>query len=146
MLSTYLTPHFQLGEFVRSGTATRLGIDNMPGAEAIASLRALCVNVLEPLRQRYGRIIITSGYRCPRLNKAVGGAQQSQHMRGEAADIYIASSEKMQKYATFIADNTNFDQLIIEKRRGCRGAERRWLHVSYTSLRANRHEVLTCKK
>ena len=94
----YLSPHFTVGEFFRSGTAIRLGIVNEPDAhpeegltneEVVENLRALCTEVLEPLRRRVGRVIITSGYRCQKLNKAVGGVWNSQHLRGEAADIYV---------------------------------------------------------
>ena len=81
-LDEHLSPHFTVGEFFRSGTAIRLGIDNNPDAhpgegistaEGVENLRALCTEVLEPLRRRVGRVIVTSGYRCQELNKAVGG-------------------------------------------------------------------------
>lgn len=137
-----LSEHFTLWEMTRSGAAIRHGIDNTPDAEAIESLRALCLTVLEPLRRRYGRIIITSGYRCQRLNRVVGGQRNSQHLLGEAADIHITSPEMAQRYASFIIRYTDFDQLIYEP--AVRGGRRHphWLHVSHTTRRYNRHQVI----
>ena len=134
-----LSKHFTLWEMMRSGTAVRMNIKNVPDEQEKAALRQLCEHVLEPLRCRYGAIIITSGYRCLRLNRAVGGVPTSQHMRGEAADIFIPNLEIGRKYFDFIKNNTTFDQLIWEPR----GADvPRWLHVSYTTRRPNRMQVL----
>ena len=134
-----LSKHFTLWEMMRSGTAVRLNIKNVPDEQEKEALRQLCQHVLEPLRCRYGAIIITSGYRCLRLNRAVGGVPTSQHMRGEAADIFIPNLEIGRKYFDFIKNNTTFDQLIWEPR----GADvPRWLHVSYTTRRPNRMQVL----
>lgn len=134
-----LSKHFTLWEMMRSGTAVRMNIKNVPDEQEKAALRQLCEHVLEPLRCRYGAITITSGYRCLRLNRAVGGVPTSQHMRGEAADIFIPNLEIGRKYFDFIKNNTTFDQLIWEPR----GADvPRWLHVSYTTRRPNRMQVL----
>lgn len=134
-----LSKHFTLWEMMRSGTAVRMNITNVPDEQEKAALRQLCQHVLEPLRCRYGAITITSGYRCLRLNRAVGGVPTSQHMRGEAADIFIPNLEIGRKYFDFIKNNTTFDQLIWEPR----GADvPRWLHVSYTTRRPNRMQVL----
>ena len=88
-LQMLLSDNFTLAEFVRSATAERHRISNLPRWEHVLALRNLCQNVLQPLRNRFGRIIINSGYRCERLNELVHGVGNSQHMRGEAADIYI---------------------------------------------------------
>lgn len=134
-----LSPHFTLWELTRSGTAIRHGLDNRPPAEAVGRLRALCLAVLEPLRGRVGRVLVTSGYRSRELNQRVGGAIGSQHCLGEAADLYVSSTEQARKYADLIAALTDFDQLILEPR----GARRkRWVHVSHTRRRHNRHERL----
>lgn len=134
-----LSKHFTLWEMMRSGTAVRMNIKNVPDEQEKEALRQLCQHVLEPLRCRYGAITITSGYRCLRLNRAVGGVPTSQHMRGEAADIFIPNLETGRKYFDFIKNNTTFDQLIWEPR----GADvPRWLHVSYTTRRPNRMQVL----
>ena len=138
-----LSTHFTLGEFLRSGTAIKYGIDNTPqNAMVIVRLMMLCEQVLEPLRLHCGIITITSGYRCPQLNLAVHGVPASQHTLGEAADIFIPNEETLQKYTRFIQEQCHFDQLILEPRGASPGAHR-WLHVSYTMRRSNRHQVLT---
>lgn len=171
-----LTDHFQLSEFTRSGTANRYGInnslnpDNPQQAEIIANLKALCENVLEPLRQHLNRpVIISSGYRCPQLNNhpEVRGATKSQHMKGEAADLRIPSLSEGRKWMEWIIDHTSFDQCIMEhssKPRGvsssleqsrgaaesrrsqhCKnkdGSTSHWIHVSY-SRKHNRQYVIS---
>ena len=93
-----LSPHFALGEFLRSGTAIKYGIDNTPQhAIVISRLMLLCECILEPLRQHCGVVVITSGYRCPQLNLAVHGVPGSQHTLGEAADIFISNKEQLEK-------------------------------------------------
>ena len=85
-----ITQHFTLEELTASATARSRGIKNEPDRQAIINLTALCVAVLEPLRQWWGREVkIGSGYRCTKLNDAVGGVRNSQHMYGEAMDIRI---------------------------------------------------------
>ena len=123
-----LSKNFTLQEFIRSNTAERMGIDNVPKDEAvIENMRALCLEVLQPLRDYVGAPIhINSGYRCKALNEAVGGVKNSQHCVGEAADIRIASLEQGREWATWIEDNCRFDQMLLERNKG--GAV--WLHVS----------------
>ena len=83
-----LTKHFSIEEFERSERAKRLGIDNTVPKALRPNIQALCENVLEPVRQHFGvPIYISSGYRCPRLNKVVNGVTTSQHQTGQAADI-----------------------------------------------------------
>lgn len=122
-----LTPHFSLHEFTASATARRLGIDNTPQEDHIAALRYLCEQLLEPLRNHVGHpIVINSGFRSPRLNAAVGGVKNSQHLRGEAADIRLDSRRQGEEYIDYIRQHLKFDQLILEHT--SRGAF--WLHVS----------------
>lgn len=137
-----LSEHFTLDEMLRSGTAIAYNIKNVPTERDIDNLRSLCRTVLEPLRRRYGRIIITSGFRSRALNRRVGGARNSQHLRGEAADIYVASAEKAHKYAQFIIQHTDFDQLIYEPAVAGGHTKPHWLHVSHTTRRYNRHQVI----
>lgn len=94
-----LTDHFSLSEFTRSSTADRLHINNtidlsVPSGQSVfKNLKNLCEQVLEPLREHFGiPVVICSGYRCPQLNKAVGGVPNSQHLKGEAADIVLPHS------------------------------------------------------
>lgn len=139
---TMLSEHFSLEEMIASGTAIRLHIANNPTAEAVDNLRRLCVNVLEPVRRRFGVTRITSGYRSPELNAAVGGEATSQHLRGEAADIHISNHEAGRKVFEYIRSNLEFDQLLFENRmsNGCC-----WLHVSYTTRRANRRQAMNMR-
>ena len=118
--------HFTIKELVRSDTATRLGINNMPPASAVKALNALVDNVLDPLRDAWGGPIhVNSGYRCPRLNRIVGGTPSSQHQRGEAADINVGSPARNRRLLALIKRlDLPVDQCIDEK--GCR-----WIHVSH---------------
>lgn len=134
-----LSRHFRLSEFTRSATAIRYGIDNQPDVESIEALQSLCINVLEPLRMRFGVIRITSGYRCLQLNERVGGSRTSQHLLGEAADIHVGSLEVARKYLDFIRENLDFDQMLLEMKAG----RVHCLHVSYTAERVNRRMVRT---
>ena len=135
----WLSPHFRLSEFTRSGAALRLRLENKPTPEAIDNLRLLCQHVLEPLRRRFGVIRVTSGYRSPALNKAVGGATHSQHLTGQAADIHAGGRESLHRMEQYAAEHLPFDQIIEEHRRRD-GA--RWLHISYNA-KGNRREQLT---
>lgn len=127
-----LSPNFTLSELERSQTALRLGIDNLAPKEAVERLAALCVQVLQPIRDHFGPVHISSGYRGPALNARIGGSRRSQHMRGEAADIVIAGVTPIE-VCRWIEDSAiEFDQLIYEGE---------WTHVSYAAQR--RRQVLT---
>lgn len=116
--------HFTLGELTRSATARRLGIDNTPTRQATANLKQLVANILDPLREAYGApIYVNSGYRCPVLNRAVGGSASSQHLTGEAADI-TAGSKAGNRRLYELLRNLPVDQAINEHNFA-------WLHVSY---------------
>lgn len=126
-----------MGEFFRSGTAIRLGIDNNPDAhpgegistaEVVENLRALCTEVLEPLRRRVGRVIVTSGYRCKELNKAVGGVWNSQHLKGEAADIFVPDTATAMRYGHILERHSAVQQLLLEPM-GIQ--QKRWIHVGF---------------
>ena len=136
-LDEHLSPHFTVGEFFRSGTAIRLGIDNNPDAhpgqgistaEVMENLRALCTEVLEPLRRRVGRVIVTSGYRCQELNKAVGGVWNSQHLKGEAADIFVPDTATAMRYGHILERHSAVQQLLLEPM-GIQ--QKRWIHVGF---------------
>lgn len=133
-----LTDHFTLAELTRSDTADRKHIDNTPTVEVVANLRALCRNVLEPARVSFGApIYVTSGYRCPALNAAVGGKPTSQHLRGEAADLQVQGVRNLKRLYKVIKSHGIFDQLLYETNRT--GAK--WIHVSYTSY-GNRRQAI----
>ena len=123
-----LSKNFTLRELIRSNTAERMGIDNVPKDEkVIENLRNLCFEVLQPLRDYVGAPVhINSGYRSPELNRAVGGVKNSEHCRGEACDIRIASPKQGREWAAWIEDNCRFDQMLLERNKN--GGV--WLHVS----------------
>lgn len=127
--------HFTLKELSHSDTAMARGIDNYPTSEAISNLTKLVDNVLDPLREKYGKPIrVSSGYRCPALNRSVNGATSSQHRLGEAADITVGSKEGNRELYEIIRKELPFDQLIDEK-----GFS--WVHVSFRKG-ANRKQTL----
>ena len=128
---------FTLKEFVKSNTAARLGINNNPSEDVKKNIELLVEKILDPLREKFGKpIIVTSGYRCKELNKAVGGAAKSQHMSGEAADIRTVEDSKSANKELFnliIELGLPFDQLINEH-------DYDWVHVSYG--KRNRRMIL----
>lgn len=127
--------YFTLNELTRSDTATKNKIDNTPTAEAVKNLTVLVDNVLDPLREMYGKpIYISSGYRCPALNKAVGGVPGSQHKTGQAADINQRSREENARIFKLVEENLDFDQLLWEN-----GGQ--WVHVSFRADGKNRRQV-----
>jgi len=135
-----LSPHFTLEELTKSQTGERRGIDNVPGAAALDSLKVLCERVLEPVREHFGPVHINSGYRGPELNKAVGGAGTSQHCLGQAADIEVPGVANGD-LAKWVAANLDFDQVILEcYRKGQPNSG--WVHVSYKDF-GNRKITLT---
>ncbi len=100
-----LSKNFWLAEFTQSQVATRLGISNNPNPHEIAALRQLAENVLQPIRDHFGKpVVINSGFRSPRVNHQIGGAASSQHTRGEAADIEIPGVSNLE-LAKWIRDN-----------------------------------------
>ena len=152
-MKNQLTKNFCLDELTRSATAIRYGICNEPPVEVISNLQNLCQEVLQPLRDHLGvPVVITSGYRCRRLNRLVGGVPNSQHIAGEAADFWVqgfkfqvpgskpgAGSDVdmplMREAFAWIGKNCVFDQLIWEQGKG--GSV--WIHVSCKRrLAANR--------
>jgi len=128
-----LSEHFTLVEL----TVTNCGLSNIPNQNAINSLKLLCEKVLEPARIIYGKPIkVNSGYRSLSVNKAIGGVQTSQHLKGEAADIDVGTENHI--LFDIIKNNFVFDQLIWEK-----GTKQNpeWIHVSYKSS-GNRKQIL----
>lgn len=133
--------YFTFKEFYRSETAEKLGIDNQPDLQSKPliewNLQYLVNTVLDPLREFIKcPIYVTSGYRCKELNDKVGGVSNSQHMKGEAADITIAgATEKdLLRMAVFIACKRNYDQLIVYRKQ-------KFIHVSTKTI-GNRQEFL----
>lgn len=141
-MNTNITMHFTVEEMYASATATAKGIDNRPNTQQIINLVYLCAYVLEPLRVAMNEPIkIGSGFRCQKLNKAVGGVYNSQHMKGQAADLCIDGDiQKGRKWFNYIRDHLPFDQLIWEH--NAKGSY--WVHVSFVhpDFGKNRHKVI----
>ena len=141
-MSTPVTMHFTIEELYASATAKAKGIDNKPNVQQIICLVYLAAYVLEPLREAMNEPIkIGSGYRCPALNRAVGGVANSQHMKGQAADLCIDGDlKKGRKWFDWIKTHLNFDQLIWEHDK----SGTYWIHVSYVAppYGRNRRQVI----
>jgi zinc D-Ala-D-Ala carboxypeptidase len=125
-LNQRLSEHFTLVEFITSQTASRKGIDNTPSPEVVERLRKLCTDVLEPARVALGPLHISSGFRCEKLNKSIGGSTTSAHCKGYAADV-IPQQVTRREFAKWVKDNCKFDQIILEF-----GTPENpdWIHVS----------------
>lgn len=140
-----ISQYFTLSELTKSDTAIRLGIYNEPNLAQVANLQLLVSNVLDPCREHFGPIRVTSGYRSPELCLAVGSSINSQHAKGQAADIECLSPAVSNvMLAEYIANTLDFDQLILEfyipgdPKSG-------WVHVSYSQSK-NRKELLLANR
>ena len=141
-----LSKHFSLKEMTKSGTAARLGLDNTPNEEQIENLKALCENILEPLRDYYESrpIMVSSGFRSEKLSEAIGSSSRSAHCQGMAVDFEIPGFDNKQ-VAAHIKNNFDFDQLISEYyEEGV--ADSGWIHVSYKRDGSNRKQSLIKNK
>ena len=139
-----LTTNFTLSELTKSETALRKGLDNEPTQDVIAALQTLAVNVLQPVRNHYGRSVkVNSGYRSPEVNASVGGSKTSDHCKGQAADIEIVGVANAD-LATYIRDELQFTQLILEfYTPGV--PDSGWVHVSYDPANLKK-QVMTATK
>ena len=137
-----VTMHFTIEELYASATAKAKGIDNTPNVQQMINLVYLSAYVLEPLRMAMDEPIkIGSGFRCQKLNKAVGGVYNSQHLKGQAADLCIDGDiAKGKRWFNYIKDHLPFDQLIWEH--NAKGTY--WVHVSFVfpDFGKNRHQVI----
>lgn len=125
-----LSKNFTLEEMTKSQQGLRLGIDNTPSKDIIQNLSNLVVNILQPIRDALGKpIVISSGYRCIALNKAIGGSSTSDHCKGMAADIEIPGVDNRELF-NYIRSNFKFKQVILEfYKEGVDDSG--WVHVSY---------------
>lgn len=136
-----ITKNFNLSELLDSATARRMNYNEQfdPPQHVINNLVELCINILQPLRTHLGKsIMVTSGYRCERLNKRVKGARNSQHLFGQAADIKVVGMTTNEIVDEIISLDLPFDQVIEEF-----GS---WVHVSYSNTPFNRKEALRAIK
>ena len=133
-----LSQNFSLKELVASQTADRKGIDNTPTDEHIENLKLLCENVLQPIRDEWGVVSVSSGYRSQALCQAIGSVSTSQHARGQAADFECYSVDNRELF-DWITQNLKFDQAILEFYDGDPNSG--WIHVSYNE-EGNRKQTL----
>lgn len=137
-----VSPHFRFGELIRSQTATRNGIDNIPGPKEYASLVALCENVMEPVRAIYGvPLTVTSGFRCLRVNAIIGSSARSQHTKGEAIDFEPPAAVSLHElWRRIVLSDILFDQCILEFPPGG------WIHISHATTGPQRGKITVARK
>jgi len=142
-----LSEHLDLAEIIRSDSAKRNGISNMPTEEHIANFKLLAEAIFEPIRNHFRvPIIISSGYRSKELNAAIGGSATSQHSKGEAVDIDMDGTPNGVSNVDvfeYIKGNLPFDQLLAEFPIN---GDISWVHVSYSSTGKQRGQILVTKK
>ena len=137
-----VAPNFTLPELVKSSTAERMGISNMPdSAQILVNLTNVANHILQPVRDEVGPLRVNSGYRGLALNKAVGGSKTSQHCWGEAAD-FESSRIGNYKLARWIKENLDFDQLILEFYTQGQPSSG-WVHCSFKTNGQNRGKINT---
>ena len=123
-----LSLNFSLKELTASQTADRKGIDNTPTEEHIENLKLLCKNILQPTRDEWGIISVSSGYRSPELCVAIGSSERSQHAKGQAADFECHRVDNKMLFE-WITNELDYDQAILEFYNGT--PDSGWIHVSY---------------
>ena len=140
-----LTTNFSLAEMTASQTAARKGIPNNPTAGQIENLRKLCESILQPIRNHYDApVIVSSGFRSPELCVLIGSSIDSQHAKGQAADLQVSGIDN-KMLAKWIKENLDFDQLILEFYKEAEGPHSGWVHVSYVG-KENRKQSLTATR
>ena len=141
-----ITANFSLDEMTKSQTALRNGINNMPDPIHLHNLHGLCHNILQPVREHFGRpVTVSSGFRSVELCLAIGSSSASQHAKGQAADFEVIGIDNKQ-VAEWIRDNLDFDQLILEFYNEGE-PQSGWIHCSYAGtdefgIEHNRKAVL----
>ena len=136
-----LSKNFVLSEITRSNTARRKGISNEPDKEHLANLQTIIKELIQPMRDAIGPIRISSGYRSPKLNRAIGGSSRSQHCKGQALDLQFWKDGEMNNkimYDWILDSGLEFDQMINE-------FDFAWIHISFSSGK-NRKQVLEAYK
>ena len=136
-----LTRNFSLSELTKSDTAIRKGINNNPNAEQVEKLKALCENILQPIRAHFGRVKVTSGFRSEDLCLAIGSSRNSQHAKAEAADFECIGVDNAE-LADWIHKNLPYDELILEYYTPGE-PNSGWIHCSYIP-HGSRAQFLHC--
>lgn len=137
-----VTEHISFDEATISQTATRKGIINIPNNQQLENMKLVAEKCFEPVREHFGvPLKVSSFFRCEKLNKAVGGASNSQHVKGQAIDIQATSNITNAQIFEYIKKNLEFDQLIWEYGTNDNPA---WVHVSFSNTH-NRKQVIRVK-
>ena len=131
-----LSRNFSLQELIKSDTAIRKGIDNNPNSDQIEKLKLLCENILQPVRDHFGRVKITSGFRSEELCLAIGSSVNSQHAKAEAADFECIGVDNAELF-DWIKSNLEPDQLILEFYTPGE-PNSGWIHASYIPYQPRR--------
>lgn len=140
-----LTSNFSLSEMTKSETALRHNMDNTPGEAEIENLKRLCEEILQPVREHFGKgVKVNSGFRHPEVNAKVGGSKTSDHCKGQAADIEIPGVANAE-LAKYIAENLSFTQVILEfYTQGV--PDSGWVHVSYVPSDLKKQQLTATKQ
>lgn len=136
-----LSKNFVLSEITKSNTAKRLGIKNEPEKKHLENMQRLITSLIQPMRDALGPIRVTSGYRSPSLNRAIGGSSKSQHCKGQACDLQFWKEGQMcnkEIYDWVLKSDIEFDQMINE-------FDFAWIHISLKD-KVNRKQVLEAYK
>lgn len=134
-IKTIKSEFFSLAELMKSSTADKHHIDNTPTTDVIKNLQYGVDMVLDPLRRLYGKpIIITSGFRCPKLNTLVGGVSNSWHQNGNAADIHVANLTEATALFKLLKELPSVDTALFEH-----SPSAQWLHVQWNMTQSPRH-------
>ena len=140
-----LTTNFTLAEMTASQVASRNGLNNNPTAGQIENLKKLCESILQPIRNHYDApVIVSSGFRSPELCIRIGSSIDSQHAKGQAADLQVVGVDN-KALAKYIKENLDYDQLILEFYKEEEGPHSGWVHVSYVG-KGNRKQSLTATR
>lgn len=135
-----ISEHITLHEATFSQTAARHKWENQPTDEVLRAMQAVAINCFEPVMEWYGKPLrVSSFYRSPKLNVMIGGSINSQHVKGEAIDFSAPTKEENERIFEWMKTNIVFDQLINEY-------DFRWIHVSFTTTRPNRKQILKIPK
>ncbi len=135
-----LSKNFWLNEMIKSNTATRYGIENIPSTEEVVALTALTISCLQPIRDNHGVVSISSGFRSGQLSEKVNSSRRSQHCKGEAADFECHSIDNKELALWITKSLPTWDQLILEFYSND-DPNSGWIHLSYKRDGSNRKEV-----
>ena len=140
-----LSNNFSLQEMIRSQVAERKGINNNPSPAQIENLKLLCENILQPVRDKFGIVTVSSAFRSAELNIAIGSSVNSQHGDGRACDFEIFGKDN-EEVADWVYRNTPVDQLILEFYKGKEEPNSGWIHASYNKEETRKQYLIAYRE